>query len=46
MSTVSKVFIFIVVGALVGAAVAVVTWDIAPPLEQVEEVIPNKQLLE
>jgi hypothetical protein len=45
MSALMKIFIVILVLALGGGLVFLMNWDMPPPSEKVEKVIPNDRIL-
>ncbi|MCZ6447915.1 MAG: hypothetical protein V3U99_07100 [Alphaproteobacteria bacterium] len=45
MSTISKVLTVAILLILGGGAVFLATWDMPPPSQKVEKVIPNEKIL-
>ena len=45
MSAISKVLTVVILLILGGAAVFLATWDMPPPSQKVEKVIPNDKIL-
>ncbi|MEE8083601.1 MAG: hypothetical protein V3T46_00105 [Alphaproteobacteria bacterium] len=45
MSTISKVLTVVILLILGGGAVFLATWDMPPPSQKVEKVIPNEKIL-
>ncbi len=44
MGTLSRILILLAVVILLGGLIFVVTWDIPPPTQQIEKVIPDERL--
>jgi len=41
MSRIGQVVVFLIIAAIAGGAAFLATWDIPPPSQQIEKVIPN-----